>query len=146
MIVAVFHSALTSQDMLPLHFFFVSNKRYFVLAAILDIAFTWKARSTMEFSQKMKLLMRMAFAAIWTIVLPVCYAKSRRKYTCYSAKYGSWLGEWCFSSYMVAAAIYLISNAVDTVLFFVPVVSKYIEVSNWRICAILSWWTQVSSS
>ncbi|KAG2676273.1 hypothetical protein I3760_12G045500 [Carya illinoinensis] len=121
---------------------FITSSILRLIQAILDIAFTWKARGTMEFSQKMKLLMRMAVAVIWTIVLPVCYAKSRRKYTCYSAQYGSWLGEWCFSSYMVAAAIYLITNAVDTVLFFVPVVSKYIEVSHWRIWIILSWWTQ----
>jgi callose synthase len=116
-----------------------------LFAAILDLAFTWKARGTLEFSQKMKHGMKMAIALIWTIILPVCYAKSRRKYTCYSSKYGSWLAEWCFSSYMVAVAIYMMKNAVDMVLFFVPAVSKYIEISNCRIWTVLSWWTQVSS-
>lgn len=117
----------------------------FVLAAILDIAFTWKARGTMEYSQKMKHVMKIAVRVIWTLILPLCYAKARRKYTCYSTQYGSWLGEWCFSSYMVAVAIYLMTNAVDTVLYFVPAVSKYIEVSNFRIWTVLAWWTQVSS-
>lgn len=116
-----------------------------MLAAILDIICTWKARGTMGFSQKRKYVMKMAVAVIWTLILPLCYAKSRRKYTCYSTQYGSWLGEWCFSSYMVAVAIYLTTNAVDMVLFFVPAVSKYIEVSNYRIWTVLRWWTQVSS-
>ena len=100
----------------------------------------------MEYSQKVKLVMKLVFALIWTIVLPVCYADSRRKYTCYSTKYGSLVEEWCFTSYMVAAAIYLTSNAVEVVLFFVPAVAKYIEVSNYQICRVLSWWTQVDSS
>jgi len=114
--------------------------------AILDIAFLWKARYTMEYSQKVKLVMKLVLAIIWTIVLPVCYANSRRKYTCYSTNYGSLIEEWCFTSYMVAAAIYLTTNAVEVVLFFVPSVAKYIEVSNYKICRVLSWWTQVSST
>lgn len=97
----------------------------------------------MEYSQKVKLLMKLIFALIWTIVLPVCYANSRRKYTCYSTKYGTLVEEWCFTSYMVAAAIYLTSNAVNVVLYLVPAFSKYIEVSNNKICKVLSWWTQV---
>ncbi|XLT10271.1 hypothetical protein HN51_056064, partial [Arachis hypogaea] len=80
---------------------------------------------------------------IWTIVVPVCYANSRRKYTCYSTKYGTLVEEWCFTSYMVAAAIYLTSNAVNVVLYLVPAFSKYMEVSNNKICKVLSWWTQV---
>ncbi|VFQ62052.1 unnamed protein product [Cuscuta campestris] len=55
---------------------------------------------------------------------------------------GSWLGEWCYSSYMVAVALYLMTNAVDMILFLVPVLGKYIETSNSRVCIILSWWTQ----
>ncbi|KAL1361287.1 hypothetical protein AAHE18_04G242800 [Arachis hypogaea] len=97
----------------------------------------------MEYSQKVKLLMKLIFALIWTIVLPVCYANSRRKYTCYSTKYGTLVEKWCFTSYMVAAAIYLTSNAVNVVLYLVPAFSKYIEVSNNKICKVLSWWTQV---
>lgn len=114
------------------------------VTAILDIAFMWKARYTMEHSQKVKLLVKLVLAIIWTIVLPVCYSNSRRKYTCYSTKYGSLVEEWCFTSYMVAAAIYLTTNAVEVVLFFVPAVAKYIEVSNYKICRVLSWWIQVS--
>lgn len=100
----------------------------------------------MKFSAKVKHVMKVIVAVIWTIILPVYYAHSRRKYTCYPTRYGSWLQEWCFSSYMVAVAIYLMTNAVEMVLFLVPSIRKYIEISNHRICTILSWWTQVSLS
>ncbi|KOM42654.1 hypothetical protein LR48_Vigan05g025800 [Vigna angularis] len=43
---------------------------------------------------------------------------------------------------LIQAAIYLTTNAVEVVLFFVPAVAKYIEVSNYKICRLLSWWTQ----
>ncbi|KAK9269020.1 hypothetical protein L1049_000788 [Liquidambar formosana] len=121
---------------------FITSAVLKLIQAILDIAFTWKARHTMDFSQVVKHVLKLVVAVIWTIVLPVCYTNYRRKYTCYSTRYGSWLGEWCFSSYMVAVAFYLMTNAVEMVLFFVPAVSKYIEISNWRICTILFWWTQ----
>lgn len=111
------------------------------MTAILDIAFTWKC--SMDSSQILKHGLKVASAVIWIIVLPVCYARSRRKYTCYSTPYGTWLGEWCYSPYMVAVAFYLMTNAVHMVLFLVPAVGRYIETSNFRMCAILSWWTQV---
>lgn len=113
------------------------------VAAILDIAFTWKIRLTMDILTKRKQVVKLVVAVIWTIVLPVYYAKSRRKYTCYSTQYRSWLGELCFSSYMVAVAIFLMTNAVEMVLFFVPVLHKYIEISTCQMFKVLSWWTQV---
>ncbi|XP_050220253.1 putative callose synthase 8 isoform X2 [Mercurialis annua] len=119
---------------------FITSAILKLIQAILEIIFTWKARVTMEISRKRKQVLKLVVAIIWTIVLPVYYAKSRRKYTCYSTQYGSW--QLCISSYMVAVAIYLMTNAVEMILFFVPVVSKYIEISNSRICKIFSWWTQ----
>ncbi|KAF8408909.1 hypothetical protein HHK36_004979 [Tetracentron sinense] len=110
--------------------------------AILDISFTWKARHTMDFSQMLRHVLKLLVAAAWTVVLPVCYADSRRNSTCYPKRYGSWIGEWCFSSYMVAVAFYLATNAVDMVLFFVPAVSRYIETSTCRMCTVLLWWAQ----
>ncbi|KAI5332850.1 hypothetical protein L3X38_022979 [Prunus dulcis] len=121
---------------------FITSAFLKLIRAILDIGFTWKARQTMEFSEKLKHVMKLVVAVIWTIILPVYYANSRRKYTCYPTRYESWLQEWCFSSYMVAVAIYLTTNAVEMVLFLVPSIRKYIEISNHRICTILSWWTQ----
>ncbi|KAK4256006.1 hypothetical protein QN277_008927 [Acacia crassicarpa] len=121
---------------------FITSAFLKLIQAIMDIIFTWKTRLTMEHSQKMKLLTKLVFALIWTITLPVCYANSRGKYTCYSTQYGSLVEEWCFTSYMTASAIYLMTNAVEIVLFFVPAIAKHIEVSNNQICRFLSWWTQ----
>ncbi|KAI4333411.1 hypothetical protein L6164_018231 [Bauhinia variegata] len=121
---------------------FITSAFLKLIQAILDIIFTWKTRLTMEYSQKVRLVAKLVLAFIWTIILPVCYAYSRRKYTCYSTQYGSLVEEWCFTSYMVAAAIYLSSNAVEVVLFFVPAIAKFIEVSNYQICRVLSWWMQ----
>ncbi|KAM7498543.1 hypothetical protein LguiA_022957 [Lonicera macranthoides] len=122
---------------------FITSAVLRLIQAILDIVFTWKARCTMGYYQSRKHVVKVVVAMIWTIVLPIYYASSRRKYNCYSTEYGSWLGEWCYSSYMVAVAFYLMTNAVDMVLFSVPAVGRYIETSNFRICKILSWWTQI---
>ncbi|RVW84865.1 putative callose synthase 8 [Vitis vinifera] len=131
--------AIVFEDVMSI---FITSAILKVLQAILDIAFTWKARHTMDFYQRLKYVLKLVVAMIWTIVLPVCYADSRRKHTCHSTEYGSWPGEWCISSYMVAVAFYLMTNAVEMVLFLVPTVSKYIEISNFQLCMILSWWTQ----
>ncbi|THG01315.1 hypothetical protein TEA_002807 [Camellia sinensis var. sinensis] len=121
---------------------FITSAVLKLIQAILDIVFTWKARSTMHSSQTLKHVLKVGVAVIWTIVLPVCYAGSRRKYTCYTTDYHSWLGEWCYSPYMVAVTFYLMTNAVDMVLFFVPLVGRYVETSNCRMGTFLSWWTQ----
>ncbi|KAK3424620.1 hypothetical protein EUGRSUZ_F01403 [Eucalyptus grandis] len=121
---------------------FITSTILKLLRAIIDIAFTWKVRYTMDSSERIRHWLNLAAAAMWTIILPTCYAKSRKKYTCYSMQSVSWIKELCFSPYMIAVGIYMMSNAVQMVLFFVPAVSKYIEVSNCRICTILSWWTK----
>lgn len=118
---------------------------FLALTATLDIAFTWKARKTMKHSEKVKQVVKLVVAAIWTIVLPTCFAHSRRKYACFSSQSGSWLEEWCLSPYMIAVGIYLVPNAIEMVLFFVPAIRKYIEISNSKIFVIF-YWTQVSSS
>ncbi|KAH9723648.1 putative callose synthase 8 [Citrus sinensis] len=93
---------------------FITSTILKLIQAIFDIAFTWKARRTMESSRKRKYMFKLFVAVIWTIVLPVLYA----------------------------ITIYLMTNAIELVLFFVPTIGKYIEISNWRICTMLSWWTQ----
>jgi callose synthase len=125
---------------------FITSAVLRFVRAILDIAFTWKARRTMGYYQVRKHGLKLLVAVIWIIVLPIYYATSRRKYSCYSTSNnynnGSLFGEWCFSSYMVAVAFYLMMNAVDMILFSVPAVGHYIETSNLRIFTFLSWWTQ----
>uniref|UniRef100_A0A6N2MZZ2 1,3-beta-glucan synthase n=1 Tax=Salix viminalis TaxID=40686 RepID=A0A6N2MZZ2_SALVM len=122
---------------------FITSAILKLVQAILDIVFTWKNRLMMDNLSRKKQVLKLLVAVIWTIVLPIYYARSKRKYTCYSTQYRSWLGELCFSSYMVAVAIFLTTNAVEMVLFFVPAIHKFIEVSNYQIFKIFSWWTQV---
>lgn len=112
-------------------------------SAILDVVFTWKARCTMDYNRRRKDVLKILGAMIWIIILPIFYTRSRRKYTCYSTQNRSWLGEWCYSSYMVAVAFYLVTNGVNMVLFLVPAVGRYIETSNTRVCSVLSWFAQV---
>ncbi|KAE8668879.1 hypothetical protein F3Y22_tig00112285pilonHSYRG00625 [Hibiscus syriacus] len=73
---------------------FITSAVLKLIQAILEIIFTWKARNTTELSQKRIQVLRLGSAVIWTIVLPVIYAHSRTKYTCYSTHYESWLGKW----------------------------------------------------
>ncbi|KAL0743640.1 hypothetical protein Bca4012_085153 [Brassica carinata] len=122
---------------------FITSAFLKLIKGILDIIFKWKTRTTMPINEKKKQLVKLGFAAMWTIILPVLYSHSRRKYICYFASYKTWLGEWCFSPYMVAVTIYLTGSAVELVLFFVPAISKYIETSNHRFFKTLYWWGQV---
>ncbi|CAI0409346.1 unnamed protein product, partial [Linum tenue] len=121
---------------------FITSAILRLIQAILEIAFTWKARHMMDVLEKRKQALKLAFAVIWTIVLPVVYAKSRSEYKCYSKQYGRWSGQFCISPYMVAVAIYLTTNAVEMILFFVPAVRKFIEMSNFQVFRTFSWWTQ----
>ncbi|KAM7266925.1 hypothetical protein ACFE04_009091 [Oxalis oulophora] len=123
---------------------FVTSAFLRLIEAILDIAFAWKARTTMEYSEKVKQVLKMVVAGVWTIVLPVLYTTSGKKYSCYSSEIqpDRWFDELCFSPYLIAVAIYLMTDAIELVLFFVPAIRKYIEVSNFKICTFLLWWTQ----
>ncbi|KAI3712123.1 hypothetical protein L1987_70672 [Smallanthus sonchifolius] len=130
---------ITSADCDHIHFTHTLIKS----CSRLDIVFTWKARSTMDDTRTRKHTLKVVIAVIWTIMLPFFYSKTRRKYTCYSTNYGSWFGEWCYSSYMLVVAFYLMSNTVNMILFSVPAIGRYIETSNSWISSLLSWWTQV---
>ncbi|XP_023756013.1 putative callose synthase 8 [Lactuca sativa] len=121
---------------------FITSAVLKLVQAVLDIVFTWKARSMMDESRARKHSLKVMIAAMWTILLPIFYSKSRRKYTCYSSQDGSLFGEWCYSSYMIAVGFYLMSNAVNMILFSVPAIGRYIETSNSKISSLLSWWTQ----
>ncbi|KAI3789511.1 hypothetical protein L2E82_02310 [Cichorium intybus] len=120
---------------------FITSAVLKLVQAVLDIVFTWKARSMMDESRARKHSLKVVIAAMWTILLPIFYSKFRRKYTCYSPQNG-WFGEWCYSSYMLVVGFYLMSNAVNMILFSVPAIGRYIETSNSRLSSILSWWTQ----
>ncbi|XP_042020484.1 putative callose synthase 8 isoform X2 [Salvia splendens] len=134
-----FFEASVLEDVMSI---FITSAVLKFIHAILDVVFTWKARCTMDHNRHRKDLLKILGAMIWTIILPIYYSTSRKKYTCFSTQEGSWLGDWCYSSYMVAVAFYLITNGVNMVLFLVPAVGRYIETSNTRICTVFSWLAQ----
>ncbi|KAK9088625.1 hypothetical protein Scep_027707 [Stephania cephalantha] len=110
--------------------------------ASLDIAFTWKARHTMEFYEILRYALKPIIAGLWTIILSVYYAASKRNSSCAVKQYQRGVGEWCLSSYMVTVTIYMSSNAVGLVLFLVPALRRYIETSNSKAWTVLCWWAQ----
>ncbi|XP_072998818.1 putative callose synthase 8 isoform X1 [Typha latifolia] len=121
---------------------FITNAVLRLIQVTLDIAFTWKAKNTMNFSQKLRFAVKLIVAAAWAVTLPVSYANSRKSSVC-STKYpNNNAGLFCLSQYMLVVAVYLTSNVIGMALFLVPAASNYIETSNWRICKVLSWWCQ----
>ncbi|KAL4198845.1 hypothetical protein AMTRI_Chr03g48090 [Amborella trichopoda] len=122
---------------------FIYLKVWGVLAAVLDVIFTWKARKNMKFSLRLRYFLKIATAAIWVIIFSVYYAHPNKNSTCIAKLHGSWVSIWrCPSSYTSAVAIYLLVNAIRMVLFFFPAMSSYIETSNWRALTLLTWWGQ----
>ncbi|XP_010257761.1 PREDICTED: putative callose synthase 8 isoform X2 [Nelumbo nucifera] len=134
-----FYDAEVLEDIMSI---FITSAILNLVKAILDIVFMWKARHLMDFSQILRYILKLVVSVTWIIILPVYYADSRRHSTCHAKQYGSWVGEWCVSSYMVAIAFYLVTNAVGLVLFLVPAVGRYIETSNLWVFTVLSWWSQ----
>ncbi|XP_020251345.1 putative callose synthase 8 isoform X2 [Asparagus officinalis] len=120
---------------------FITNAVLRLIQVILDIAFKWKARNTMNYYQKLRFVLKFLVAATWTIALTSSYAVSRTS-PCSIQQPECNMNKFYLSPYMVLVVIYLMSNAVGIILFLVPPVSRFIETSNWQACDILSWWTQ----
>nr|CAD1842270.1 unnamed protein product [Ananas comosus var. bracteatus] len=121
---------------------FITNAVLRLVQVTLDIAFTWKAKRTMSFNQQLRFAVKLFIAAIWAVTLPVSYASSQKGSFCSTKQPNSIIGIFCLSPYMIVVAIYLISNVIGMALFFVPAVSNFLETSNWKICKVLSWWSQ----
>ncbi|MQM06168.1 hypothetical protein Taro_038982 [Colocasia esculenta] len=114
-----------------------------LMTVILDIICVWKTRQTMSISQMLRIVMKMTVAIIWMITLPIYYARSRQNSFCSSNQNWNQFGRQCLPEYMTAVIVYLMSSAIEMALFFVPAVRNYIETSDWTICAMLSWWSQI---
>lgn len=123
---------------------YIFTYNFYLVAVTLDIGFTWKAKRTMSFNQKLRFAVKLFIAAIWAVALPVSYASSQKGSFCSTKQPNSIIGIFCLSPYMIVVAIYLISNVIGMALFFVPAVTNFLETSNWKICKVLSWWSQVS--
>ncbi|KAF3777849.1 hypothetical protein EJ110_NYTH44928 [Nymphaea thermarum] len=114
-----------------------------ISAAILDIVFTWKAKQSMCFSQKLRLVLKLVAAIIWAILLSFYYAFPRHRSFCFSRMVSSRASQWsCLSPYTITIIAYMIPNAIGVLLFFLPALASCVETSTWKIFAILSWWVQ----
>lgn len=117
---------------------FITNAVLRVIQVIVNIVFSWRTKAMMRSSQKLRFSIQICFAVTWLIILSLFYSTSAR---CPNTS----LGMFCLSKYMVAVALYLTSNVIGMMLFFIPYLRSYIETSTWRICRILSWWFQTQS-
>ncbi|GER33644.1 glucan synthase-like 4 [Striga asiatica] len=77
---------------------FITSAVLKLIQAILDVAFKWKTRRLMDSTHRKKDLLKIIEAIMWTIVLPIYYSTSRRKYTCYSTQDDNWIKE-CWKIY-----------------------------------------------
>ncbi|KAG2649829.1 hypothetical protein PVAP13_1NG133600 [Panicum virgatum] len=121
---------------------FITNAVLRVIQVILDIAFSWRTKQTMRSDQILRFTLKLSLAVAWAIILPIFYASSQNYRACSAKRSKAFLGMFCLSKYMVVVALYLTSNVIGMALFFVPAVTNYIETSTWRICSMLSWWSQ----
>ncbi|XP_040376431.1 putative callose synthase 8 [Oryza brachyantha] len=127
------------QDVLSI---FITNAVLRVIQVVLDIAFSWRTKRTMRFSQKLRFAVKLSIAVAWAIVLPIFYASSQSYMSCSTRRPKTFLGMFCLSKYMVVVAFYLTSNVIGMAFFLVPAVSSFLETSTWRICNMLAWWCQ----
>ncbi|XP_029129775.1 callose synthase 7 isoform X3 [Cajanus cajan] len=95
------------------------------LQACLDIILTWNALRNMKFTQLLRYFLKFVVAAVWVVVLPICYSK--------------WGNQ---SLYTYAVVLYMLPNIVSTILFFLPPVRRTLECSNMRIITFFMWWAQ----
>ncbi|XP_031477694.1 putative callose synthase 8 isoform X3 [Nymphaea colorata] len=122
---------------------FITSSVINFLRAILDIVFTWKARKSMCFSQKLRLVLKLVAAIIWAILLSFYYAFPRHRSFCFSRMFSNRASQWsCLSPYTITIIAYMTPNAIGVLLFFLPALASCVETSTWKIFAILSWWVQ----
>lgn len=116
-----------------------------MVVVILDIAFKWQARHTMNYYQKLRYVLKFFVAVTWCIALPSSYVTSQTNSVCSTEQPESNLDKFCLSPYKIIVVIYLMTNVIGIILFLVPAASSFIETSNWQACNVLSWWAQVQN-
>jgi len=112
----------------------------------LDIILTWNALKNMKFTQLLRYFLKFVVAAVWVVVLPICYSSSLVNPSGLIKFVTSWAGDWGPQSlYTYVVVLYMCPNIVGTILFFIPPLRRKLERSNMRILTILMWWAQVSN-
>ncbi|XP_027339849.1 callose synthase 7 [Abrus precatorius] len=113
------------------------------LQVTLDIILTWNALRTMKFTQLLRYFLKFVVAAVWVVVLPVCYSSSLQNPTGLIKFVTSWAGDWGNQSlYTYVVVLYMLPNILAAILFFLPPMRRTMERSNMRIITLLMWWAQ----
>lgn len=127
--------------------FINSFSSYLLFAVTLDIILAWNALKNMKFTQLFRYFLKFVVAAVWVVVLPVCYSSSLQNPSGLIKFVTSWAGDWGNQSlYTYVVVIYLLPNIVAAILFFLPPLRRRLERSNMRIITLLMWWAQVSNT
>ncbi|XWS30100.1 hypothetical protein CRYUN_Cryun24cG0088900 [Craigia yunnanensis] len=114
-----------------------------LLEAMLDIALTFNAWRSFEFTQIIRYLMKLFMGAIWVVVLPIGYSISVKNPTGVIKFFKDWTGNMQNQSlYNYLVVLYLIPDLLATILFVLPLLRKKMELSNWRIITLVMWWNQ----
>ncbi|QCD79590.1 callose synthase 7-like [Vigna unguiculata] len=113
------------------------------LQVTLDIILTWNALKNMKFTQLLRYFLKFVVAAVWVVVLPVCYSSSLVNPSGLIKFVTSWAGDWGNQSlYTYVVVLYMLPNIAATILFFLPPLRRKLERSNMRILTFLMWWAQ----
>ncbi|XVF14474.1 hypothetical protein REPUB_Repub09cG0063300 [Reevesia pubescens] len=122
---------------------FITSAVLNLLEAILDIALTFNAWKSFGFAQILRYLMKVFMGAIWVVVLPIGYSISVKNPTGVIKIFKHWTGNMQNQSlYNYLLVLYLIPDLLATILFVLPLLRKKMELSNWRIIALVMWWNQ----
>lgn len=125
----------------PLYLHFLPNIKF---SAALDIILSFKAWGSMEYTQIARYILKLAVAAVWVVVFPIGYSSSVQNPSGVVKFFRDWAGNWRSQSFFNwAIGIYLIPNILAALIFFVPLLRRHVERSNWRIIVLLLWWAQV---
>ncbi|KAK7256070.1 hypothetical protein RIF29_29503 [Crotalaria pallida] len=109
----------------------------------LDIILSWNALKNMKFTQLIRYLVKFVVAAVWVVVLPICYSSSLQNPSGLIRFVTSWAGDWGDQSlYTYVVLIFLLPNILGALLFFLPPLRRRLERSNMRIITLLMWWAQ----
>ncbi|TKY46783.1 Callose synthase 7 [Spatholobus suberectus] len=113
------------------------------LQVTLDIILTWNALKNMKFTQLLRYFLKFVVAAVWVVVLPVCYSSSLLNPSGLIKFVTSWAGDWGNQSlYTYVVVLYMLPNIMAAIFFFLPPLRRKLERSNMRIITFLMWWAQ----
>ncbi|KAK8637452.1 hypothetical protein V6N13_064871 [Hibiscus sabdariffa] len=113
---------------------FITSAVLNLFEAVLDVALTFNAWRSFQFSQILRYLMKLIMGAIWVVILPIGYSISEKNPTGIIKFLKHWTGNMQNQLlYHYLVVLYLLPDLLATILFALPLLRKKLELSNWRI-------------